>query len=96
MENKVKNQVISWNNRFPIDLWWRKKHNIAFMSKQHRSISFLDQLFEYEEDRLYNEAVNQELKEKGLIHEEDTRPHEERILDMKNEFEEFLREQENG
>ena len=46
--------VIRWNNRFPVDHWWRKKFNIAFNSRDHRKSSFLDQLIEYEEDKLFN------------------------------------------
>lgn len=45
--------VVSWNNRFPLDRWWRIKHNVSFMSLAHRESSFLYQLMEFEEDKLY-------------------------------------------
>lgn len=45
--------VVSWNNRFPLDRWWRVKHNVPFMSPAHRESSFLHQLMEFEEDKLY-------------------------------------------
>ena len=45
--------VVSWNNRFPLDRWWRIKHNVSFMSPAHRESSFLYQLMEFEEDKLY-------------------------------------------
>lgn len=93
MKNKVKDQVIIWNEKFPLDLWWRKKHGVAFMSKHHKSISFLDQLFEWEEEQMYNEALEEEMKARGLIEEVDERPEEEQIKDMQSEFEQFLKEQ---
>lgn len=45
--------VVSWNNRFPLDRWWRIKHNVSFMSPAHRESSFIYQLMEFEEDKLY-------------------------------------------
>lgn len=51
----IRNLVIDWNLRFPTDRIWREKHNIAFMSQQHRDSNFLDQLFELEEDKLFRE-----------------------------------------
>lgn len=53
-KENVREKIINWNVNFPIDRWWRKKHNIAFNSSAHREISFLDQLFEFEEDLLFN------------------------------------------
>lgn len=45
--------VISWNRRFPLDRWWRQKHQVPFMSSAHRESSFIHQLMEYEEDRMF-------------------------------------------
>ena len=90
MSNKIKDFVIEWDNKFPVDLWWRKKHNVAFMSKHHRSISFLDQLFEYYEDKAYNEAVEEEMIKQGLI--PDNTPNEEKIESLNDEFEQYLKE----
>lgn len=45
-------RVLQWNNTFPVDLWWRSRHNIAFGSDQHLDSSFPDQLFEYVEESL--------------------------------------------
>lgn len=56
----IKSSIIEWNNRFPIDRWWRKKYNIAFNSSTHRESSFLDQLLDYEEDKLFEEFFNKE------------------------------------
>jgi hypothetical protein len=55
MDDSIKKEIIVWNNRFPIDRWYRQKHNIAFNSSIHRESNFLDQLFEYREDELFEE-----------------------------------------
>lgn len=55
MDESLKKQIIAWNNRFPVDKFWRDKHNVAFNSKLHRETSFLDQLFEYQEEVLFEE-----------------------------------------
>ena len=55
--SELEQAVVSWNNRFPLDRWWRNKHEVAFMSPVHRESSFLYQLFEFEEDKLFSKAV---------------------------------------
>lgn len=57
-----KDFMIQWNNNFPIDRWWRTKHNVAFLSPDHRKCSFLDQLLEYQEDLLFFEMKKEEEK----------------------------------
>lgn len=54
--------VINWNNRFPLDRWWRIKHNVAFMSPVHRESSFIHQLLEFEEDKLFMPDISEEVK----------------------------------
>lgn len=54
----LKSFVVSWNNRFPLDRWWRNKHGVPFMSPTHRESSFLMQLVEFEEDRMYAELCS--------------------------------------
>ena len=54
--------VINWNNRFPLDRWWRIKHNVAFMSPVHRESSFIHQLMEFEEDKLFMPDISEEVK----------------------------------
>ena len=54
--------VVSWNNRFPLDRWWRIKHNVAFMSPVHRESSFIHQLMEFEEDKLFMPDISEEVK----------------------------------
>lgn len=58
--NNIKNKVVDWNLRFPLDRWWRQKHKVAYGSTAHREISFFDQLFEWEEDCLFKDINNQD------------------------------------
>lgn len=55
--------VIDWNSKFPLDRWYRKKHNLRFNSTQHRGTNLVDVYFEFIEDRLYNEAETKLSKE---------------------------------
>jgi hypothetical protein len=48
----IRLRVVEWNRKFPLDLWWRRKHNIAFGSSSHNEVNLFDMRFEYEEDRL--------------------------------------------
>ena len=52
---EIRDKIVHWNINFPTDRIWREKHNIAFNSKEHRETSFLDQLFEIEEDNFFKE-----------------------------------------
>jgi len=89
----VKDFMYEWNERFPIDRWWRQKHKIAFNSAAHREVSFLDMRFEFEEELTFAKAdtirdytpnisqwLNQE-EEDYLLTEE------ERLAKYKKEFE---------
>ena len=55
----MKQFMIQWNNRFPVDHWWREKHGIAFLSPAHRETSFIAQRLEFEEDRLFKELLEE-------------------------------------
>ena len=52
---KLKSEIIKWNNKFPLDRWWRHKYNIPFGSKTHLEISQLDIYFEYLEEKVFEE-----------------------------------------
>lgn len=67
LKNEIRNFILNWNNKYPIDLWWRKKHNIPFGSKIHKDISFLEMFIEYEEDFIMNEP--QILEERKKVKE---------------------------
>lgn len=53
--NDLRQYAIEWNIRFPIDRWWREKHQVAFGSSIHRESCFIDQLIEYKEDEFWSE-----------------------------------------
>ena len=50
--------VYKWNTLLPIDKWYRSKYKLKFNSKEHREISFLSMLFEFEEEKAYREIGN--------------------------------------
>lgn len=45
----LKQFIIDWDCRHPVDKWWREKHNIIFDSEEHRKISFIQMYIEYSE-----------------------------------------------
>ena len=61
----IRRFISMWNIRFPVDRWWRAKHKIAFNSPAHRESNFLDQLIEYEEDKMYNRVDKEDEYEPG-------------------------------
>jgi hypothetical protein len=92
-QNQIKKDIVSWSRNFPVDRWWREKHKIPFMSAAHREISFLDQLFEYYEDEMYESIKNEDRYEPNrgeFISENDSKSKIERA---REEFErEFLKD----
>lgn len=87
--NKIEQQVVEWNEKFPCDKLWREKYNIPFMSQAHKEISFLDQLFEFYEDALF-ESLKSEEAYKPNIGEfivDGSNTEEEKIRSMSEEFE---------
>lgn len=60
--NELRKFIVHWNNNFPIDFLWRKKYGVAFGSPEHRQMSFLDMLFDFEEEKMMKEMVNKHSK----------------------------------
>jgi hypothetical protein len=58
LKNEIRTFIINWNKRHPIDYWWRKKYNIAFGSEKHRQADFIQMYFDYEEEKMINNALN--------------------------------------
>jgi len=92
----VKGFITKWNINFPIDRWWRRKHDVAFNSPTHREVSFLDMRIEWEEDKLfdsvYGEQKNPYEMNKGeyMIKKEDNRTEEEKQKEFKDQFRELM------
>lgn len=67
----LKEFIAIWNNKFPLDKWYREKYKIQFNSEAHKSISLIDVYFEYLEDYIYihrphklkNKKRNAEIKD---------------------------------
>lgn len=55
LKNELDTFIVDWNNKFPIDRWWRVKHNIPFGSIEHKKANFIQMFLEYEEDKLINQ-----------------------------------------
>lgn len=53
----LKDFLIDWNNKYPIDFWWRKKYNIPFGSKAHLEANFLDMYADFIEEKMMNDFV---------------------------------------
>lgn len=56
--------VIYWDNKFPLDYWWRRKFNIPFNSSQHREMDFIDFKFNFIEEKLMKSSFEQMAKQK--------------------------------
>lgn len=54
--------IFEWNNNFPIDRWWREKHNIPFNSQAHRDISYMDVCFEFIEEKSIEKIIKEREK----------------------------------
>lgn len=54
-QDELRTYILQWDNRFPFDRWWREKHNVAFLSTQHRETNFLYQKLEYVEEQMFTE-----------------------------------------
>jgi hypothetical protein len=68
---ELKKEIIKWNYNFPLDKWWRKKYGIPFNSKKHKEISQIDILFEYHEDKLFEEINSPTPKIENSLSKED-------------------------
>lgn len=100
--SKVTNAVISWNLRFPVDRWWRMRHNVPFMSPVHRETSFLDQMFEYEEEKMFLPTKTEDDTDKyvpgigEMFKERAAATLQEFTAEAKNEIAEMLKMENNG
>lgn len=60
LRKKLENDIIVWNNQFPLDYWWRNKYNIPFGSKAHREMSFIDMYRDWLEEKMIKEQIEKE------------------------------------
>lgn len=52
--DNLKEFIIKWNIKFPIDRWFREKYKIPFNSSTHRQLCLIDIYAEYMEYYLFN------------------------------------------
>lgn len=55
----LKEFIIHWNNSHKYDYWWRSKYNVAFNSEAHRKTNQYDIAFEYLEDKIMKNEIQQ-------------------------------------
>jgi len=56
--NELRKFIVHWNNSFPIDFLWRKKYGVAFGSSEHRQMSFIDMLYDFEEEKMMKKRIS--------------------------------------
>lgn len=69
LREEVSRFIVNWNDKFPIDYWWRTKYKIPFGSEQHRQSDFIKMFIDYEEEKMINEYINKSIKNKEEIEE---------------------------
>lgn len=85
----LKSYAVGWNNRYPLDRWYRRKYNIGFGTAAHRELCQINIFLEYLEDMIFKEAElfhlsetknEKELKSGTWIKEKASAPEEEEML----------------
>jgi hypothetical protein len=52
----IKQFVLLWNNRYPLDRWFRKRYSVTFNSQEHRKSNLLDIYFEFLEESVFEKS----------------------------------------
>ena len=73
LNDTLDQSVTRWLTRFPLDLWWRRKHGVSFGSPQHRAMSFFDQLHEYREEVLLQRMAREKQEREAMGDDYDSR-----------------------
>jgi LPS O-antigen subunit length determinant protein (WzzB/FepE family) len=58
IRDTLRNQIINWTVRFPLDNSFRKKYNISFGSEQHRALNEIDIYLDWLEQEVQLEFLN--------------------------------------
>lgn len=45
--NRFQKAIIEWDNKYTLDLWFRKRYKIPFGSEAHRSYNFISMCMEF-------------------------------------------------
>ena len=46
-EPTFRERILNWNTRYPLDIWWRKKHGMSLFCEQHNKTNLIFMLFEF-------------------------------------------------
>lgn len=96
----IREFVLSWNVKYPIDRWYRERYKMPFNSAIHRDTFLIDILIEWEEYQLYKDLLTQEEYKPNtnnwMKKVEDTRTEEQKAIDFENEVRERFKQQRNG
>lgn len=63
----IREFIVKWNNNYPIDFLWRKKYGVAFGSPEHRQMSFLDMVIDYEEDKMFTKILSKHAPKEDTV-----------------------------
>lgn len=71
-KDQLTKYIVSWNLKYPYDKTWRSKYQIPIFSPSHKQMCLVDIWMEIEEERLYDEAVedyiaNKKQEEEGSV-----------------------------
>lgn len=67
LKDDLDNFIIQWNSQFPIDRWWRVKHNIPFGSTEHKKANFIQMFLEYREDMIIKKLFSKKNPETSVF-----------------------------
>ena len=68
LKQKIDLFINNWNNKFPIDLWWRKRYGVSFGSEKHRAMTHLQMYIDYIEEQKLNTLIKE--REENQINDE--------------------------
>lgn len=69
LDEKLIEEILEWNYKFPLDRWWREKHNVALFSKSHLSSNQINIAMEYIEDKIIGDVKDRVQEQNKKIEE---------------------------
>lgn len=62
----MENFVVFWNNKYPLDKWFRDKYKFHFNSENHRNSNLLDIYFQFIEEKMFHDLRKENEKRVAL------------------------------
>ena len=69
LKDEIDSFIVNWNNKFPIDRWWREKYKVPFGSEQHKKMDFITMFIDYEEEKLFKKIADSKDPDKTDLYE---------------------------